>query len=165
MGECVEATGLLNCLPGKINIYTSHYLCLYEVWGQSRSRASCHATEIILAHMPEEESVGPSTELSLEIKRSLWLPGRTAGRLAKSPASLSLTQSCGCTQWKQLIPLFYGEEGGGGLRSNNRPLSLEMSAVTPGDSPTGQRHFHKKPRYKMSVENNMKLCEEGNEMP
>lgn len=58
-----------------------------------------------------------------------------------------------------MIPLFYGEEAGGGLRTNNRALSLEMSAVTPGDCPTGQRHFRKKPRYKMTVENSMKPCD------
>lgn len=62
-----------------------------------------------------------------------------------------------------MIPLFYREEGGGGLRSNNRSLSLEMSAVTLGDCPTGQRHFCKKPRYKMSVENSMKFCDKCNE--
>lgn len=63
-----------------------------------------------------------------------------------------------------MIPLFYEEEGGGGLRTNNRALSLEMSAVMPGDCPTGRRHFHKKPRYKMSVENSIKLFDEGSEM-
>lgn len=115
--------------------------------------------------------------LQRQYQRNLWAaqshhwkrqgrPGCLVGRLADQltgPASLSLTQSCGCTQWKQLIPLFYGEEGGGGLTSNNSALSLEMSAVTPGDCPTGQRHFRKKPRYKISVENSMKPCDEGNE--
>lgn len=47
----------LHCLPGKINVYTSHYLCVYEVALQPRSRAGSHATEIILAQTPEEESV------------------------------------------------------------------------------------------------------------
>lgn len=77
--------GLLHCLPGKINIYTGHYLCIYEVAVQPRSRPSSHATEIILARMPEEESAGSGTQLSLGMKRSAWLDGRTAGRLANRP--------------------------------------------------------------------------------
>lgn len=52
---------------------------------QPRLRASSHATEIILAQMPEEESVSSSSELSLGMKRTAWLPGRTAGRLANRP--------------------------------------------------------------------------------
>lgn len=36
-----------------------------------------------------------------------------------------------------------------------------MSAVTLGDCPTGHRHFSKTPRYKMSVENSMKPCDEA----
>lgn len=73
------------CLPGKVNIHTNHYLRLYEVAGQSRSRPSSQDTGIILAQEPEEESAVLSTGLSVEIKRSAWLPGRKAGRLANKP--------------------------------------------------------------------------------
>lgn len=109
--------------------------------------------------MAKEESVGYHWE---PCGRSGCLVKRLADRLT-GLASLTLTLSCRCTQWKQLIPLFYREEGGGGLRTDNKALSLEMSAVTLGDCPTGQRYFRKKPRYKTSMENSMKLCDEGNE--
>lgn len=62
-----------------------------------------------------------------------WLPGWKEN----GPGSL---QQCGCTQWKQLIPLFYGW-GGGGLTDDNRALSLEMSAVKLRDCPTGQKRL------------------------
>lgn len=145
-------------LSPRENKYTQAIICAFTRWQCCHDQGSL-ATEIILAQMPEEESVGhhwerPGRPHCLVERLAVWLTGL---------ASLSLTLSCGCTQWKQLIPLFYGEEGGGGLRTDNRALSLEMSAVTLGDCPTGQRHFRKKPRYKMSVENGMKLCDEGNE--
>ena len=35
--------------------------------------------------MPEEESVGSSAELSVGMKRSARLPGRTAGRVGNRP--------------------------------------------------------------------------------
>lgn len=57
------------------------------------------------------------------VRRAAW-PESCEQRGLASP---SLTQSCACTQWKQLIPLFYGEEGEGGLKANNKALSLKMS--------------------------------------
>lgn len=80
------------------------------------------------------------------------LAGRLAGRTV-------LSCSGGCTQWKQLIALFYGERGR--LRDDNRALSLEMSAIQLRDCPTGQRGFLWKPRYKMNVENITKLKRQG----
>lgn len=48
-------------------------------------------------------------------------------------------------------------EGGVGLRTNNRALSLEMSAVTSGDCPARQTHFHAKSQGTKHVENTMKF--------
>lgn len=50
---------------------------------QSQSRAGSHAAEVILV---QEESAGSNTELSLGMKRSSGLPGRTVGRLANRPS-------------------------------------------------------------------------------
>lgn len=64
-----------------------------------------------------------------------------------------------------MIPLFYGEEGGGGgLRTNNRALSLKMSAIEPGGLSDWAETLWETPRYKMSAENSTKRCDEGNEI-
>lgn len=137
MGGVCGSTGLLCCLTGKINTYTSHYLCIYEVAVQRGSRLSCYT-----------DNISADAWWGISGQEEWWgRPGCPVGRLAASqtgPAILSLTQSCSCTQWKQLIPLFYREEGGGGLGPNNKALSVEMSAVMLGDCPTGQSHFHEK---------------------
>lgn len=55
------------------------------------------------------------------------------------------------------IVLWRGGRRGGGLRTNNRALSLEMSAVTSGDCPARQTHFHAKSQGTKHVENTMKF--------
>lgn len=108
--EAVESNGLLRRLPGKINIHL---------------RAS-HLKEIILLLKRAR-----AWSRRLGQTRSDWRPGRPTG-----PASPSLTQSCGCTPEKQLIPLFYGEEGGGGLtnqQSGSFTANVSRHAGGPSD--------------------------------
>lgn len=71
-------------LSPRENKYIHKPLFVHLRGGGHHHDQGSRATEIILAQMPGEESVG-SAERSLGMTRSAWLPGRTAGRLTNRP--------------------------------------------------------------------------------
>lgn len=104
--------------------------------------------------------VGPSLKLPLKMKRLPWLPGVTVGRRANKPSQpVSPLSELWMYSVEAIDTIVLWREGRrGGLRTNNRALSLEMSAVTPGDCPAGQTHFcKKKKKGTKHVENSMKF--------